>query len=117
RIFPVIGNIRFLILRILQSIAVAADVVPAIHGAAVPGGQRAGVLVAQIARGLVGRARAGDGPFGGLASRGALGAGAAAEGVVGGVVLLDDHDDVLDRDRRRAQRHWVAARGWGGAAA
>src|SRR6202011_3468692 len=74
----------------------AVDLIPPVHRAAGPVGERARMEVAEITRRLVGGVGAGDGPGGRLARRGPFGAGEGAEVVVERVVLFDDDDDVLD---------------------
>src|SRR5262249_48078453 len=74
------------------------------------------MLVAEIARRAVGGARTVDEPRRRLALRRAFGAGERAEVVVEGVILFDDDDDVLDRDRAGLRRVASAGRAVGSSA-
>ena len=106
RVLPVVGDVVLEVLRERELIGRVARVaeIPVVHAAAVPVGERARVLVAQVARQLHRRAPDGDRPRRGLRHLRAFGAGEAAEVVVEGVVLLDDDDDVLDGELAAGRR-------------
>ncbi len=105
RVRPVVRNVGLRVLRVREVVAVlrrAGGEVPAVHSAVCQIRERAGVLVAEIARRRVrGVGRRDRAPVRELADRGPLCAGERAEVVVERVVLFDDHHDVLDGNDAR----------------
>ena len=96
RVVPIDGDVTALVLHLAQRIE-------AVHLAAVDRGQRPRPVVADVVRCRVGGRRLGD----------TGGSGEGSEVVVEGVVLLHDHDDVLDGTglgtRRRRPEHQNAS--------